>query len=1082
MEMPRLSSTDELRQLREILLSDQDTNRLRIAICAGTACRASGACAVIQAVKGYIIQNDLQGKVALQTTGCHGFCEMGPFILTVPQSAFYTQVKPDDVSRILSAALAGGYEEDLLYRDTNTGQIYHQRDEIPFFKHQKRTILDMSQRIDPTRIYDYIAQGGYAALEKALTATGPRWVIQQVKESGLRGRGGGGFPTGRKWELLADQPGKRGKFVVCNADEGDPGAYMDRSVLEGNPHSIIEGMIIGAYATGAHEGIVYVRTEYPLAIQHLTVALEQAREHGLLGQNILGSGFSFDIKVVRGAGAFVCGEETALIRSIEGKMGEPRQRPPYPIQKGINGKPTAINNVETWANIPVVVRQGAVEFAKVGTKNNSGTKIFSLVGKIKNTGLVEVPMGMTIREIVYDIGGGPVGKARIKAVQTGGPSGGCIPASRFDLPIDYDSLAEAGSIMGSGGMIVMDENTCMVDVAKYFMNFLKDESCGKCFTCRKGTQRMHEILDDVSKGRATAKHIELLEELALAVKDTTMCGLGQTAANPVLSTLRYFRDEYERHVVDKKCDAFVCGELVGASCQAACPMDTEAWRYGALIEKGRYEEAYQVIREANPFPAVCARVCDRKCEQRCQLGVSGGEALGVRALKRFVTDRVSPTAYRPPKLATNGPKAGKVAVVGAGPAGLAAAHYLSRFGCKVTMFEAEAEPGGMLISCIPSYRLPRSIVRQEIESLLDDNITLKCSTALGRDFTIDGLFADGFKAVFLAMGADKSWKLDLQGEDISGVFSSMEFLKAFNLRGEELAGGHVAVIGGGNSAVDAARVAIRQENVQSVSLLYRRTDQEMPAYAEEVEAAIEEGIRLETLVSPVKIRYIDAAVREGIRVETMVQPVKIYSQAGRLVGIECIRNCLGDIDSSGRRSPVAVPGSEFSISLNTLIVAIGERPDSDCLASMGIPLVKGGRVHVDPRTFATDREGVFAGGDLVTGPNTVADAIAAGKRVAVVIDRHLRGESLTPEPRISLPEALLEPAEVGEDERERALRAEPASIPVESRRKNFAEVEMSLSAEQAHAEARRCLRCDLSFTRRKKEAEHECVAQRGASA
>jgi len=649
--MPRFSCAEELRELRGVLRADSDETRVRIAICAGTACRASGAGHIVQAVQGYIIQNHLQDKLSLQVTGCHGFCEMGPFLLVLPQGAFYTQVKVDDVPRLVAAALAGDYAEELLYHDPRTGKVYYQRDEIPFFKYQERTLLDMSQKINPTRIHDYIAHGGYEALEKVLAKGDPDWVVQQVKDSGLRGRGGGGFPTGLKWELLARQPGKRGKFIVCNADEGDPGAYMDRSLLEGNPHSIIEGMLIGAYATGATEGIVYVRAEYPLAIRHLTVALEQAREHGLLGESILGTDFSFRLRIVEGAGAFVCGEETALIRSIEGKMGEPRQRPPYPVQKGIDGKPTAINNVETWANIPVIIRQGAAEFAKIGTKGNSGTKIFSLVGKIKNTGLVEVPIGMTI-----------------------GQSGGCIPAGMFDLPVDYDSLAEAGSIMGSGGMIVMDENTCMVDVAKYFMNFLKDESCGKCFTCRKGTQRMHEILDDVSKGKAAPRHLDLLEELALAVKDTTMCGLGQTAPNPVLSTLRHFRDEYERHVVDKTCDAFVCTELVGAPCQAACPLDTEAWRYVALIEKGKYEEAYQIIRRANPFPSVCARVCDRKCEQRCQLGTSGDEPVAVRALKRFVTDRVGPSAYKPPAIARGAKGSGKVAVVGAGPAGLAAAH------------------------------------------------------------------------------------------------------------------------------------------------------------------------------------------------------------------------------------------------------------------------------------------------------------------------------------------------------------------------------------------------------------------------
>ena len=1063
--MQKLRSPGEFKALRDRLAAGADRSIATIVIPAGTCGQASGAGELVRAAKRAMLEGKLTERLRLRVTGCHGFCQMEPSVLVEPRRTFYPKVDPEAMGRIVEAAAKCEALTDLLFADPRTGERVEKQDDVPFFRQQCRRVLGGNEKVDPIRIYHYIEAGGYESLVEVLDRGSSEWVVEEIKRSGLRGRGGGGFPTGLKWQMLAAQPSRRGKFLVCNADEGDPGAYMDRSLLEGNPHSIIEGMLIGAYATGATEGVVYVRDEYPLAIKHLRIALGQAREHGLLGEDILGSGLSFDIQIVRGAGAFVCGEETALIRSIEGKMGEPRQRPPYPIQKGIDGKPTAINNVETWANISGIIRTGAEEFAKIGTPNNTGTKIFSLVGKIRNTGLVEVPMGMSIRQIVYDIGGGPSGKARVKAVQTGGPSGGCIPASRFDLPIDYDSLAEAGSIMGSGGMIVMDEGTCMVDVAKYFMNFLKGESCGKCFTCRKGTQRMYEILDDISRGAGTLEHLDLLEELALVVKDTTMCGLGQTASNPVLSTLRYFRDEYERHVVDKACDAFVCTELVGAPCQAACPLDTEAWRYAALIEKGLYEEAYQVIREANPFPAICARVCDRKCETRCQLGATGDEPVAIRALKRFVTDRVSPSAYRPPPVARAGDGAGRAAVVGAGPAGLAAAHYLSRRGHQVTLFEADAEPGGMLISCIPAYRLPRSIVRQEVDSLLDDeNITLRCGTAVGRDVTIDGLFAEGFGAVFLATGASKSWLLDLPGEELAGVYSSMEFLKAFNLRGEELAGGHVAIIGGGNSAVDAARVAIRQANVHSVSLLYRRTDQEMPAYAEEVEAAIEEGIKLETLVSPVKIRYIEAARKEGIRVETMVAPVKIYSQEGRLVGIECLRNRLGEVDASGRRRPVPVPGSEFSISLNTLIVAIGERPDSECLAPMGLTLDRGGRLPADRRTHATRRAGVFAGGDLVTGPNTVADAIAAGRNAAAAIDRYLRGQPLHREPAARLPETYIEPAEVGDEEREHAARAEPATIPVESRRKNFAEVEMALSAEQAHAEARRCLRCDLAFT------------------
>jgi NADH-quinone oxidoreductase subunit F len=1080
--MLRLSSVNRLEKLRKVLSDATDQNVPRIVIPTGTCGQASGANDLIRVAKREILANGLTKKVRLRITGCHGFCQMEPSVLVEPRRVFYPRVGLKEMEHIVEAAANNKVLPDLLFVDSETGKSVEKQDDIPFFNKQFRRLLAWNEKVDPIRIYDYIESGGYSVLVDVFAKGDPDWVVQEVKHSGLRGRGGGGFPTGLKWELLTKQPNNHGKLLVCNADEGDPGAYMDRSVLEGNPHSIIEGMIIGAHGTGATEGIVYVRHEYPYAIKHLNIALKQAHELGLLGQDILGTGFSFDIKVVKGAGAFVCGEETALIRSVEGKMGEPRQRPPFPIQKGIDGKPTAINNVETWANIPLIFRLGAEEFAKVGTKNNSGTKIFSLVGKIKNTGLVEVPMGMSIKEIVYDIGSGPVGKAKIKAVQTGGPSGGCIPAEKFDLPVDYDNLAAAGSIMGSGGMIVMDENTCMVDIAKYFMNFLKDESCGKCFTCRKGTQRMYEILDDISKGKGTLKDLDLLKELAEVVKDTTMCGLGQTASNPVLSTLRYFRDEYHRHIVDKKCDSFVCKELVGASCQAACPLGTEVWRYVALIEKGKYEEAYQVIRDANPFPSVCARVCGRKCETRCNLATSGDQAIAIRALKRFITDRIDPSVYKPVRTSRRRKDIQRIAVVGAGPAGLSAAHYLSLLGYKVTLFEAGDEPGGMLISCIPAYRLPRDVAHKEIESLLDEHITLRCGTRLGRDVTIDELFKDGFKAIFLAIGADKSWQLGLEGEDTAGVYPSMEFLKAFNLRGEELAKGHVGIIGGGNSAVDAARVAIRQKKVKSVTLLYRRTSQEMPAYAEEVEAALEEGIRLETLVSPTSIRYIEAAEAEGVKVETFIEPVRIDSKNGRLADIECVRNKLGEVDSSGRRRPVPIAGTEFTMPLDTMIVAIGERPDSDYLLSMGLELDKSGRLHVNPKTLCTNREGVFAGGDSVTGPNTVVNAIAAGRKAAGVIDRYVRGRELAEPPKVKLPDVFIEPAIVGEEELEDVPRVEPATLDAKSRVKNFVEVERQLSVEQATRESRRCLRCDLEFTQPKQNREPECPALEEKSA
>ena len=560
--MEKVTSIQDFKILLDRLHADHDPSISTIVISAGTCGQASGANELIRAAKRELLARELTHKIRLRITGCHGFCEAEPSILVEPRGTFYPKIGPADLVKIIEALAQGEIIDSLLFVDPKTKRRIEKQQDIPFYKKQVRTILARNEKVDTIRIYDYIENGGYAALAKALDSGRPGAVIDEVKNSGLRGRGGAGFPTGLKWEFLAKARNGHGKYLVCNADEGDPGAYMDRSVLEGNPHSIIEGMLIGGYATGADKGVIYVRNEYPLAIKHLTIALRQCHELGLLGQDIMGTDFSFDIQLVRGAGAFVCGEETALIRSVEGKMGEPRQRPPFPVEKGIEGKPTAINNVETWANIPVIINEGGAEFAKLGTPRNAGTKIFSLVGKIKHTGLVEVPMGMTIKEIVEDIGGGPVARAPIKAVQTGGPSGGCIPVKRFDLPIDYDSLAEAGSIMGSGGMIVMDEQTCMVDVAKYFMNFLKGESCGKCFSCRKGTQRMHEILDDISKGKGTVEQLDLLEELAGVVKDTSMCGLGQTAANPVLSTLRYFRDEYLEHIRNKRCPGGACKELV----------------------------------------------------------------------------------------------------------------------------------------------------------------------------------------------------------------------------------------------------------------------------------------------------------------------------------------------------------------------------------------------------------------------------------------------------------------------------------------------------------------------------------------
>ena len=1050
--MDRLTSVEEFKSFRQRILKEKELSdgQPTLVICAGTGGQASGSNDIMRVIKRQILERNLQDKLALRITGCQGFCEMDPFILVEPGHNLYPKLKMEDVPRIIDAVLEGKIVDDLLYREPGTVHKYEVQEDIPFFRKQTRTILGNNEKIDPIRIMDYLERGGYAALEKALENPDPLWIIEEVKKSGLRGRGGAGFLTGRKWELAHKSRDASGiKYVVCNADEGDPGAYMDRSLLEGNPHAILEGMIIAGVAIGATRGIIYVRTEYPLAIKHSTIAIRQARDLGLLGENILGSGIDFDVKIVKGAGAFVCGEETALIKSVEGKLGEPRQRPPYPIEKGIFGHPTCINNVETLANIPVIIGQGADEYVKVGVPGNTGTKIFSLVGKIRNTGLVEVPLGIKIKEVVYDIGGGSIGHPKIKAVQTGGPSGGCIPASMFDLPIDFDSLVKAGSIMGSGGMIVMDENTCMVDIAKYYMKFLKEESCGKCYPCRKGTQRMWEILDDISTGNATLEHLDLLEELALVVKDTTMCGLGQTASNPVLSTLKYFRDEYIEHIMAKKCRAGVCKDLVGAPCMSTCPIGTEAWRYVAHIARGEYEQAYIAIRETNPFPSICARVCDHKCEEKCRLGQTGNRPVAIRMLKRFITDNIDPSVYHPPKHERK--KKEKVAVIGAGPAGLTAAHHLSLKGYPVTIFEADSKPGGMMFSCIPEYRLPRDVLEKEIAQIIDENVTLKCHQTLGKDFTIGKLLDSGFKAVFVALGAQKGRRLYLDGEDCKGVYPSIEFLKAYTQKGEQLARGRVAVVGGGNSAVDAARTALRQEGVTQVTLLYRRTREEMPAFEEEIEAAIEEGVKLETLVIPNKI------LREN----------------GTLLGIQCIRANLGEVDYDGRRKPVPIPGSEFMLPLDTLIVAISEQPEVNSFSPTGEPELKireDGTLEVDKDTECCSRPGVFAGGDVVTGPNTVVDAIAAGKKAAIMIDRYLRGEKLRQPEEPRIPKEYVEPILLTEEELDDIRRAEAPRVPPQLRRRSFAEVETALSEADARREATRCLRCDLEFTQPKTEA------------
>jgi NADH-quinone oxidoreductase subunit F len=609
--MRHVKDIADLGKARDEILKGRDPDERVVAVCCGTGCIACGGLKVAEAFQDHIEFRGLSSKVRVLRTGCHGFCERGPLVVIQPAGTLYQQVKPNDIPEIVENSIeADRLVERLLYVDSASGDKIVREEDVPFYKHQTRLVLGMNGALDPTNLKDYVAIGGYGSLAKALGSMTPDEIVAAVKSSGLRGRGGGGFPTGKKWESCLRAPGDV-RYLICNADEGDPGAYMDRSILEGNPHSVLEGMVIGAFALGVRDGYIYVREEYPLAVANFTKALGDARSAGLLGENILGSGFSFDVSVARGGGAFVCGESTALMASIEGRPGEPRPKHIHTVESGLRKRPTVLNNVETWANVPLIVDRGADWYGKIGTEGRKGTKIFSLVGKVNNTGLVEVPMGVTLRTIVDDIGGGIRGGRSFKAVQTGGPSGGCIPVDLLDLPVDFDRLTEAGSMMGSGGMIVMDDRNCMVDIAKYFVGFLKNESCGKCTPCREGLRQMHAILTDICDGRGEERHLDELEYISWGLEQTALCQLGSTAQNPVLTTLRYFRDEYDAHIREKRCPAGICKALITYSvvadactgctvCARKCPSDAIT---------GEPKKVHEIVQDKCIKCGICYEAC-----------------------------------------------------------------------------------------------------------------------------------------------------------------------------------------------------------------------------------------------------------------------------------------------------------------------------------------------------------------------------------------------------------------------------------------------------------------------------------------
>jgi len=1014
--------------------------RSHLLLCGGTGCHASGSLLVKKALLAELAKRGLADEIKVVETGCNGFCAMGPIMVVYPDGVVYMTIVPADVPELVEEHFVKGRVlQRLLYREPVTAGLIPTMQEIPFFALQELRVLRNRGLIDPENIEEYIARDGYAGMAKALTGMTPERIIEAVVASGLRGRGGAGFPTGMKWKFAAASPGDV-KYVLCNADEGDPGAFMDRSVLEADPHAVLEGMVIAARAIGARQGYIYCRAEYPLAIHRLTIAIAQAREYGLVGRDILGTGFDFDLEIYQGAGAFVCGEETALMTSIEGKRGMPRPRPPFPAVAGLWQKPSVLNNVETLANIGQIILRGAAWYAGVGTEKSKGTKVFALTGDVNNVGLVEVPMGTTLGAIIYDIGGGiPDGK-KFKAAQLGGPSGGCVPVEHLNAPVDYETVVELGAIMGSGGLIVMNEDKCAVDMARFFMDFCQDESCGKCTPCREGTKRMLEILTNITLGKGKEGDIELLEEMAAIIKDASLCGLGQTAPNPVLSTIRYFRKEYEDHILRRRCEAAVCAALFRSPCQHTCPVGMDIPSYIALIRAGRLEDAYRILLRTNPFPSVCGRVCDHKCQSKCRRGKMD-EPIAIKFLKRFITDN----APRPGREAVPVTRAERIAVVGAGPAGLTAARDLAIRGYKVTVFEELPEAGGMLRWAIPAYRLPRAIIANEIDAIRNLGVEIRCSTRVGRDIPFASLERD-FARIYLTPGAHRSQKLGIPGEGLRGVYGGVEFLRDFNTHeaawsaGEKSLGAKAAVIGGGNSAIDAARCAVRLG--AEVTLLYRRERKEMPAAIEEIVAAEQEGIRFEFLVAP----------------------VAIVGENGRVGGVRCRRMKLGEFDPGGRKKPLPIDGSEYTLAADAVIAAVGQAPDLSFVPpDSGVSINRWACFELAAESASrTTNPRFHAGGDAVTGPDTVIGAIAAGHQAAMEIDAAIRaenGEAAYEEPA---EEKIAVPAVIDEENPE-APQAKMPEVRAAERVRSFVEVELGFAAEEAVREACRCLRCDLEI-------------------
>jgi NADH-quinone oxidoreductase subunit F len=1044
----RIQDIGSFSTAREAGMSKLLPTRPRVGVGMGTCGTGNGAEGVYHAFA-EAIHN--QGRdVKLASVGCFGFCAQEPLVnvrLPGRPLVILRRVQTSDVNRILDDIARGTLPEELALCkieewDHLTAHIHYGTgfpnipnwSDVPFFKPQKKIVLRNCGIISPDDIEEYIAVGGYQSLYKVLIDANPELVVEQIKAAKLRGRGGAGFLTGLKWEFLRKAVAES-KYIICNADEGDPGAYMNRNEIESDPHALLEGMIIGGYVMGATEGIIYVRAEYPLAVHRLTRAIEQARQSGILGENIMGRGFRFDIQMVEGAGAFVCGEETALIASLEGFAGRPRPRPPFPAQKGLWGMPTNINNVETWYNVAPIVAKGPAWFSETGSTKSAGTKVFSLVGKVTNTGLVEMPLGTPLKTFIYDVGeGGSDGKP-VKSVQTGGPSGGCIPQEMFETPVDYETLAQLGSIMGSGGMVVMDEDNCMVDVARYFIEFTHSESCGKCIPCRVGLDTSLRILNSFTRGKATEADLDRLDEMGRMIRDTSLCGLGQTAPNPLLTTMRHFRHEFEDHVRSKRCRAGVCEELALSPCENSCPLHMNIPRFLQLYKEERLEEAFEAVVMDNPLPASTGRVCQHPCDNRCRRR-SLDSSVNMRDVHRFIadsiyqSDRFDAMVQRivARKLSATGRKVG---IVGGGPTGLAAAFYLALLGHDVTVYDPNQEPGGMLRYAIPEYRLPKDVVRREIELIRRLGVNFACGVAVGTDITLNEL-DNQFNAVFLAIGTWKEAWVYLPGTELKGVLPALIFLEGVAKEEPVQLGRHVVVIGGGNAAIDSARTAVRMG--AEATVIYRREKKDMPAIREETDAAAEEGVKFLFLATPHRI---------------------VGDEAGNVKAIEVVKTKLGEFDSSGRRRPV--PTEEIRrVQCDTVILAVGEAVDQDFVRAAGLRIKENGTLEVDRFTLETTRSKFYAGGDLISGASNVSNAMGYGKKAARNIDERLMGVGRWDRIGANFEYGHVAPAEPSGSSRHHVV-----ELPAAERAESFAESVVGLEPEEAWEEAARCLRCDI---------------------